>query len=230
MPGTPQPQSRQERRRQQRQHQIVRQQRRQNTRRWYVIGGIVALIVVLGGGGVYLALAQNGNSAQAGAAIDGLPCEAQMSAVYHVHAHLTLYQNGKQVLVPSQVGIPYNPAIPGNGCLYSLHTHDPSGVVHVESPSTGTYTLGEYFDVWHHTSIWDDQSTLASSYGVSVSNAFPNALGTAKPSQIHVYVNGQSVGSDYKGIELTNHKLITIELGTPLRTPTTHFNFGKLHE
>ena len=42
--------------------------------------------------------------------------------------------------VPSQIGI--------SGGFAFLHTHDSSGVIHVESPVIKDYTLGQFFDVW----------------------------------------------------------------------------------
>ena len=60
----------------------------------------------------------------------------------HIHQHLDLYVDGRKVLVPAGIGI--DPAVG----YAPLHTHDPSGVIHVESPTVRTYTLGEFFAVW----------------------------------------------------------------------------------
>jgi hypothetical protein len=232
MPGQQRPPSRQERRRQQRRHELERQQRqhRQDTRRWYMIGGIVAVFLVLIGGGAFFVSAQNNNDPNhtPGAAIDGINCEAEMLQ-YHIHANLTLYQNGRRVVVPAGVGIPYNPAINvqgQNGCLYWLHTHNPDDIIHIESPTKQIYNLGQFFDIWHYTAAWDSGSPLAASVGYSVNSAFPDALRAAKPSQIRVYVGGKYIGHDYKDVPLTYHKLITVELGTPVKPPTTKFDFG----
>jgi hypothetical protein len=148
---------------------------------------------------------------------------------YHIHANLTLYRNGQRVVVPAGVGIPYSPAINvngQNGCLYWLHTHNPDDIIHIESPTKQYYNLSQFFDIWHYTAAWDSQSTLAASVGYTVDSSFPDALRAAKPSQIRVYVGGKYIGHDYKSVELTYHKLITVELGTPVRPPTTTFNFG----
>ncbi|HEX9235017.1 MAG TPA: hypothetical protein VF972_01920 [Actinomycetota bacterium] len=32
--------------------------------------------------------------------------------------------------------------------LTSIHTHDATGIIHIESPTPRTFTLGEFFDVW----------------------------------------------------------------------------------
>lgn len=239
MPGKETPQSRQERRRQQRQQELARQKQQQQQsgkkRNLYVLGGgipaLVALCVVLFF--VFKPSPATTDASQAGSPIDGIQCQAEMLA-YHIHAHLTLYDNGKPVVVPADVGIPFSPAIANNTnlspqgqpyCLYWLHTHDATGIVHIESPTQATYTLGQFFDIWHNTAAWDAQSTLASSAGVPpISASFIDALKSAKPGDVHAFVGGKPV-SDYRGITLTAHKLITIELGTPVKPSTTHYTF-----
>jgi hypothetical protein len=197
-------------------------------RRWSIIGGVLLLLLIGGGGaGAYFAFNHSPTAAgQPGARIDGISCQSEMSN-YHIHAHLTLYENGRVVPVPAYVGIPYNSAINVGGqhtCLYWLHTHDASGVIHVESPTTPKrpYTLGQFFDIWRYTSLWDAQGGLA---GV-VDSSFVNALKAAKPGDIHVFVAGKPVSADYRSITLTKHKLITIEIGRPLKPPTTHYTFS----
>src|SRR6185503_19600587 len=71
---------------------------------------------------------------------------------------LGLYVNGSQVAIPDQIGM-YQPGMPSNGytntakCFYYIHTHDASGKIHIESPSTAPrtdslFTLANVFDVW----------------------------------------------------------------------------------
>src|SRR5262249_52958269 len=82
-----------------------------------------------------------------GSDVDSLPCLATMPETYHVHAHLSIFLNGDQLIFPKQVGIPRD----GNGgdkCFYSLHTHDETGEIHVEAPAAATFTLGQLFDIW----------------------------------------------------------------------------------
>jgi hypothetical protein len=215
-------QSEQERRRQQRRQQLARQQRRQSTRRWSIIGGVL-LLLLLGGGGAYFSFARG---SQPGASIDGISCQSEMLN-YHIHAHLALYKDGQPVPLPAQIGIPYSQAIGGQHyCLYWLHTHDTSGVIHIESPTPRLYTLGEFFDIWRYTSLWDAQGGLAGPAGLVVDSSFVNALKAAKPREIHIFVDGKPVSRDYRRIPLTKHKLITIEIGTPLKPPTTHHDFS----
>jgi hypothetical protein len=63
-------------------------------------------------------------------------------AVFHIHAHLDIIINGVYFLVPSQIMIPSN-------CFYWLHTHDESGIIHIEAPMHRDFTLGQFFDIWN---------------------------------------------------------------------------------
>ena len=57
-----------------------------------------------------------------------LPALAAEGTVLHIHQHLDVFDNGKRVTVPAGIGI-------GDTFISPLHTHDTSGVVHVESPT-----------------------------------------------------------------------------------------------
>lgn len=168
-----------------------------------------------------------------GRTVDGVQCQASESVVYHIHVALTLYKNGSKTFVPAYVGIPYSKRIntgsaanatsSPNICLYWLHTHDSSGVVHVESPTQRTYTLGQFLDIWRNTSVADAAGGF--SKFVAVNGSFPAALAKAAPGSIHSYVNGKAVSGSYRDITLTAHKLITVEIGSPLKASLTSFAF-----
>lgn len=61
----------------------------------------------------------------------------------HVHTHLTILDGDEPVTVPGNVG--HSDA---QRFAAQLHTHDTSGIVHVESPTRETFTLGQFFDEW----------------------------------------------------------------------------------
>src|SRR5438270_13984306 len=73
----------------------------------------------------------------------------------HIHPHLDLYVNGRKALIPANVGIDasmwkshtYN-AFMGDMGAAAIHTHDSSGILHVESSVTRNYTLGDFFNIW----------------------------------------------------------------------------------
>lgn len=131
-----------------------------------------------------------------GAPVDGVGCQAMEGAVVHVHAHLALFENGKQLQLPAQVGIVPSSQPP---CLYWLHTHDASGIIHVESPEARAFTLGTFFD------IWGQPLTRTAAAGMH--------------GPLHVFLNGSPYGGDPRTIPLTAHQQIAIEAGSPVVPP-----------
>jgi hypothetical protein len=101
-----------------------------------------------------------------GQKVDGIPCLTTMPGTYHIHSFVGIIINGRQLALPDGTGMKYPGSdgtyagfpnwteyVGSGGCYYYMHTHDASGVVHIESPSTAArstslYTLGNYFDVW----------------------------------------------------------------------------------
>jgi hypothetical protein len=84
-----------------------------------------------------------------------------------------------------------------------LHTHDSTGVVHVESPTVQLYTLGELFAVW----------------GVRFT---PSCLGgdcAGGGSGLRVFVDGRPVAGDPLLVPLEEHEEIVVALGTPAELP-----------
>ncbi|HEV3154142.1 MAG TPA: hypothetical protein VGZ02_10095 [Candidatus Baltobacteraceae bacterium] len=99
-----------------------------------------------------------------GATTDGVPCLSSMPSTYHVHAFVGIIVNGRQLAVPDGIGfvqpegdITFD-GIPNwteyaTKCYYETHTHDASGVIHLESTSSAPWTssvfrLGQFFHVW----------------------------------------------------------------------------------
>ena len=63
--------------------------------------------------------------------------------VQHTHTELQVWYQGGRVTVPASIGIDTT-----GGTLSAIHTHDASGIVHVESPVPATFTLGQFFTEW----------------------------------------------------------------------------------
>jgi hypothetical protein len=93
-----------------------------------------------------------------GQTVDGVPCLPQMSNDFHVHAYLGIVYNGQLIAVPHAVGM-VHPGLQVNGwtnsadCFYEIHTHDSSGIIHMEVAkflplTTAYYHLKNVFDVW----------------------------------------------------------------------------------
>ncbi len=95
-----------------------------------------------------------------GQPIDGVTCQPTMSNNYHIHVFVGIYVNGAQYAVPDTIGM-YLAKNENNGftnraqCYYDIHTHDASGIVHVESPDPNhvkirkpIFTSKQLFDEW----------------------------------------------------------------------------------
>ena len=154
----------------------------------------------------------------------GLQPEVRETLIFHVHAHLDVFVDGRPVLVPAAIGI--NIADPGvrtskwNGspayggiagcaqpCISPLHTHDVSGVIHTESSTHKDNTLGQLFTEW----------------GVPLdANCFATYCKPAK--SVAVYVDGTKFTGDPGTIPLSDRKEIAIVVGTPpAQIPNTAF-------
>ena len=88
--------------------------------------------------------------------VDGIQCLRSEQVAFHIHAHLTIFDDGVAQRVPYAVGIerpqttstPQGIFVGGGSCLHWLHTHAADGIIHIESPVVRTFTLGDFFDVW----------------------------------------------------------------------------------
>ena len=134
--------------------------------------------------------------------INGIRCDKKEHFVSHIHMHLDIFINGEELVVPSNIGI-----IPDN-CIYWMHTHDDTGVIHIESPEDRNFAIGEFFDIWGET--------------FSNNQIFDNNNNT-----LNVYVNGKKVDSktDYRRIPLVEHDEIAIIYGKPPDSIPSSYKF-----
>jgi hypothetical protein len=173
-----------------------------------VVIGIVTTVIVTGGGSSTTSSAQTPpalapvDTAATGNPVDGIQCQAGEQLVYHIHAHLSVYVNGAQRSIPAGIGIAPprqavtqndgTPFVIGGSCLYWLHSHTADGIIHVESPTQTTYTLGNWFDIWRQP--------------LSATQVGP-AQGT-----VIAYVDGQRFTGDPRTIALNAHTLVQLDV------------------
>jgi len=148
-------------------------------------------------------------SIASGDTVDGIQCQGSEQALFHIHAHLTVFVDGAQRQVPYGIGIP-NAQVQGSGqgafvgggsCLYWLHTHAADGIIHIESPVQRTFTLGDFFDIWGQ-------------------QLGPNRVGSAAGPVTAIY-NGKLYDGNPRDIPLNAHAQIQLDVGRPLVGPTT---------
>jgi hypothetical protein len=127
-------------------------------------------------------------------AIDGIRCEPLERIDYHVHAHLTIRVRGEEHVVPSQIGFRAS-------CLFWLHTHTASGILHIEAPTQRAFTLGEFFDIW----------------GEALGPAEVGSEIVETGESVYAFVDGEPWAADPRDIPLRAHTVIDLQLGqTPL--------------
>ena len=161
----------------------------------------IAVVFITGIGLYYFSQTSFASSS----AIDGIQCNTMEHFALHIHTHLDIFINGKQFNVPSQIGIK-----PYERCLYWMHTHDDSGIIHIESPEKRDFTLGQFFDIWNEKF----NNTQILNNTVNGNNA------------LSVYVNGHKVtGMNYRDIKLHAHDEIAIVYGNPPANIPSKYDF-----
>jgi hypothetical protein len=124
----------------------------------------------------------------------GLPKLGQEGNVLHIHQHLDIFVDGKQIAVPKLIGIPSSSSF-----IATLHTHDTTGVMHVESPTQEDFFLGQFFDVW----------------GVKFTSTQLGGYTATSDKPLTVYLNGAKFSGDPRQLKLAAHQEIAVVYGTP---------------
>jgi hypothetical protein len=147
--------------------------------------------------------------------IDGVTCQAAEKVAFHIHAHLTIFVDGKARQVPYGVGIgpplagvntTAGPFVEQGSCFMWLHTHASDGIIHIEAPKQETFTLGQFFAVW----------------GVKLG---PTQLGPAS-GKVTTFLNGKVWTGSAAAVPLSSETQIQLDIGTPLVAPE-HIVFPK---
>jgi len=132
--------------------------------------------------------------ARGAVAAAGLPMLGSEGSAEHIHAHLDVLVDGQPVPVPANLGVDTR-----RGTMSPLHTHDGSGVIHVESPVKRQFSLGEVFTVWQ----------------VSLSSDNVGALRAADGKVVRVFVNGTPQAGNPAAIMLDPRAEIAVVYGAP---------------
>jgi hypothetical protein len=129
-----------------------------------------------------------------------IPLLSAEGEVLHIHQHLDVFVSGKPASVPAGIGID-----PGGNFISPLHTHDDSGVMHVESPTKTTFTLGQFFGVW----------------GIPLTSTRLGGLKIGSGKLLRAYVNGKPFTRDPGSIQLAAHQELVVAYGTKAQMPTS---------
>ena len=192
-----------------------------------IVGAVIALIVVFAAGGGtsksdlnvdYSKLSGIShspppwqaeiNNLQQRLPVMGLHILTSEGTVVHIHQHLNIFDNGKPVVVPQGIGIIPESA---TSALFSpLHTHDQSGIMHVESDTKRDFSLGQFFGVW----------------GVFLSRKCVGGLCQKPGSPLKFYVDGDQFRGNPVTMVLKEHQQISIVYGKPPKKIPSTYNFS----
>lgn len=162
---------------------------------------LIALLVIAGivTGISYVSYrSDNASLSSAAAVIDGIQCNTNEYVAQHIHAHLDIFANGQPYQIPAGIGIV------DNTCLYWLHTHKTNGVIHIESPKSQEFTLGQFIDIWRSTGK------------VNLPSDSPK-----------MFVNGLKVDTDLKNLNLNAHDEIVLVYGPMPPTIPSFYQFDQ---
>jgi len=121
-----------------------------------------------------------------------LPALHEEGNALHIHQHIDIFVDGKPVTVPKDIGINYDERF-----ISPLHTHDRTGVIHVESDKVQDFTLGQFFDVW----------------GVRLTKDCLGGYCVKGSEKLLVFSNGKPVAGDPRRLVLSAHQEIAIVYG-----------------
>src|SRR4051812_27083771 len=118
---------------------------------------------------------------------------------FHSHALMHIYNDGRLIEIPPNIGLDRSHKV-----FSSIHTHDPLGIIHMESKVPFKFTIGDFFTIW----------------GVRFGSKSLGSLQNEGDKQVRVYVNGKSLPNpvDYVMRDKDN---ISIGYGTDDSFPHT---------
>jgi hypothetical protein len=150
---------------------------------------IVAIVIIIA---ISVTSFKFPSSANAAVPIDNIKCESMEGSMFHIHAKLVIFINGQNFTLPALIGIT-------DDCFYWMHTHDETGIIHIEAPFQKTFTLGEFFDIWKQK--------------LSNNQVLNYTADSNHP--LNVYINGTKIpnGTDFRNINIHAHDVIAIVYG-----------------
>jgi hypothetical protein len=69
------------------------------------------------------------------------PVKESASLALHIHVHVSIIIAGREQVIPAEIGSRPAGDLP-------VHTHDSTGLIHIESPQLREFRLRDFFAVW----------------------------------------------------------------------------------
>ncbi|HVD01807.1 MAG TPA: hypothetical protein VNG93_11785 [Candidatus Dormibacteraeota bacterium] len=176
------------------------------------VGGILLALVI----GLIVYVLANNKPTPGPTPVAGIPCDSLEHTQVHYHAGLQIMYQGNVVDLPDNIGIMTNSSGSAS-CFYWLHVHaNDKNIIHVESPASQTFTLGQFIAVW---ASWaklngDPVPSLDSTHVTTIALTPGQALATYIDLQDGK--GPQLFTGDPNSIVLKSHEVITLEITPPL--------------
>ena len=122
---------------------------------------------------------------------------------FHVHQLLHIYADGILVPVAANIGIDESQHVET-----ALHTHDQSGVIHMEADKPFRATLGDFFKIW----------------GLAFGPDHIGAVKATKDKPLQVFVNGKPITDPAANVLAKSDNIVIVSGstdGVPLVADTT---------
>ncbi|MGH7777041.1 MAG: hypothetical protein ACREPI_07685 [Candidatus Dormibacterales bacterium] len=126
-------------------------------------------------------------------------CQSLGNPAVHYHSHLDIFDKGQKETLPAGIGLTAT-------CDYWLHTHDTTGVIHIEAPASQAhtkFTLADFFSLWGQP--------------LGPQQVAQYKVGSGQ--SLIAFVNGKRYSGDPGSIVLKAHEDIALEIVPPLQTP-----------
>ncbi|HEV2029070.1 MAG TPA: hypothetical protein VGS16_11150 [Candidatus Dormibacteraeota bacterium] len=154
-----------------------------------------------------------------------IPCDQLEHTQVHYHAAIQIVYQGVVHPIPSNIGI-VTDSTGAVTCYYWLHVHAANpNVIHIESPASQTFTLGQFF------TVWDTWSRAKGDSAQRLDATHVSTLSLTPEQKLLIYIDKQDgkgaqiYTGDPKAIVLANHEVITLEITPPGVTPPPAFTF-----
>lgn len=139
-------------------------------------------------------------AAAPGQPIAGIQCERQEYGDFHIHAHLDIFVDSRPYAIPALIGI-----LQSQKCLYWMHTHDDSGIIHIEAPRKRAFTVAQFLELWKATGA--------------------GAPERKEPPKI--FVDGKGLNKRLDQVELEDHMEIAVVYGKEPGSIPSSYTFPK---
>jgi len=169
-------------------------------------GALLAVLIVIGQvllmGQLLFNTGSNARLASGTAGTTSIQCSPYESLATHYHVALLIHRNGGTDVLPARTGI-------NTFCLYWIHVHDDSGIVHVEAPAA----------------YQDHAFLLADAFAVAKLRLDANHLGTASfpGGGVSAYVDGVQSHGAPGAVPLVDLETIDVV------APGEHFVYQPFH-